>query len=530
MELMNGLLLTLPGSPIIYYGDEIGMGDNIFLGDRDGVRTPMQWTPDRNGGFSRADPQRLYLPPIMDPIYGFEAVNVEAQAREPSSLLNWTRRLLAVRSGSQAFGRGRFKMLHPGNRKILAYIREYEDEVILCVANVARTAQPVELELGAYKGRVPVEMMGRNSFPPIGELPYLLTLPAHGFFWFRLSTDAAPPLWHSERLPIEDLPELLLFVGWNSFFRQRAVPWRIGMAEKTRAQLERELLPAFFARQRWYTAKSEVLEKVSLVESAVLAEGDDEWLLGIAETATASGSSARYFVPLTIAYEDADEERTRALGVVAVAKVRQQAQVGVLADAMADESFCRTVVRAIGARREFKMDGGRLKMTPGAIYAQVVGDAAASPMPVRRLTTSSNSVSLLGDKLFFKAYRHLQPGINPEIEMGRHLTDVVRYRNCVPVAGRIEFVEGNGTTWALGLLQAQIVNQGDSWSFTVDQLALQLEAPDLRVDEPLDLARTHPDLVRIPQAPELVAAIQEEFRVAFRTFLHVFFVLRFCTD
>ena len=165
IKLMNSLLLSMPGSPIIYYGDEIGMGDNIFLGDRNGVRTPMQWSPDRNAGFSRADPQRLYLPPIMDPLYGYEAVNVEAQAREPSSLLNWTRRLLAVRKTTQALGRGTLRFLKPGNRKVLAYLREHGDEVVLCVANLGRSAQPVELDLARYKGRVPVEMLGRTALP-----------------------------------------------------------------------------------------------------------------------------------------------------------------------------------------------------------------------------------------------------------------------------------------------------------------------------------------------------------------------------
>jgi maltose alpha-D-glucosyltransferase/alpha-amylase len=169
IKLMNSLLLSMPGSPIIYYGDEIGMGDNIFLGDRDGVRTPMQWSPDRNAGFSRADPQRLYLPPIMDPVYGYEAVNVEAQTRDHSSLLNWMRRMLAVRRSSQAFGRGRLSFLAPGNRKILAYLREFDtgerSEVILCVANLARSAQPVELGLSQFRGRVPVEMTGRTAFP-----------------------------------------------------------------------------------------------------------------------------------------------------------------------------------------------------------------------------------------------------------------------------------------------------------------------------------------------------------------------------
>jgi maltose alpha-D-glucosyltransferase/alpha-amylase len=238
IKLMNSLLLSMPGSPIIYYGDEIGMGDNIFLGDRNGVRTPMQWTPDRNAGFSRADPQRLYLPPIMDAVYGYEAVNVESQLRDPSSLLNWMKRMLTVRKGSQAFGRGKLTFLRPGNRKVLAYLREYGEEAILCVANLGRSAQPVELDLARFRGRAPVELLGSTVFPPIGTLPYLLTLAKHGFYWFRLAADVEAPSWHEERLAPEDLPVLVLFDGWASFFRDRVVPWRIGMAEKARAHLE----------------------------------------------------------------------------------------------------------------------------------------------------------------------------------------------------------------------------------------------------------------------------------------------------
>jgi maltose alpha-D-glucosyltransferase/alpha-amylase len=437
----------------------------------------MQWTSDRNGGFSRADPQRLYLPPIQDPIYGFEAVNVEAQAREASSLLNWTRRLLTVRRSSQAFGRGRFTMLHPGNRKILAYLRELDDEVVLCVANVSRIAQPVELDLSAYRGRVPVEMMGRNAFPPIGHLPYLMTLPAHGFFWFKLATDAQPPRWHTEVLQVEDLPVVVLFDGWNSFFRGRVVPWRIAMAEKTRAQLERALLPQFFARQRWYAAKSDKLERVDLTEHAQLADGKQEWLLALAE-AHASAGMARYFVPLAIAFEDDDEERARALGAAAVAKVRQQAKVGLLADAMADEAFCRALVRAIGSKRKLKCDGGVFQFTPGRTFTAVVGNAMRGATPLRRLTTSSNSVSLLGNRLFLKAYRRLQVGESPELEMGRFLTDVVDFKHAVPVAGSVSFVDAAGAVTTLALLQAQVTNQGDAWAFVVDQVARMLEAPE----------------------------------------------------
>ena len=190
IELMNSLLLSMPGTPVIYYGDEIGMGDNIHLGDRNGVRTPMQWTPDRNGGFSRADPAALVLPPIMDPLYGYGAVNVEAQSRDPHSILNWMRRMLAVRSRHPAFGRGTLTLLYPKNRKILAYLREYEGDILLCVANVAHSPQAVELDLSRFVGRVPVELNAGTLFPPIGELTYLLTLPPYGFYWFALARRA----------------------------------------------------------------------------------------------------------------------------------------------------------------------------------------------------------------------------------------------------------------------------------------------------------------------------------------------------
>src|SRR5271155_3373476 len=255
IKLMNSLLLSMPGAPIIYYGDEIGMGDNFFLGDRNGVRTPMQWSFDRNAGFSKANPQQLYLPTIMDPVYGFEAVNVEAQSRDPSSLLSWTKRMLAVRKTSRAFGRGARRFLKPGNRKILAYLREFGEDTVLCVANLSRSAQPVELNLAAFKGRVPVEMLGRNAFPPIGELPYLLTISGYGFYWFRLATDVAVPSWHQEIVSVDERPVLVLFDGWMSLFRERVVPWRIGMAEKTRVQFETDALPRYIETQRWYPSK-----------------------------------------------------------------------------------------------------------------------------------------------------------------------------------------------------------------------------------------------------------------------------------
>src|SRR5262249_55759394 len=190
IELMKGLLFSLPGTPILYYGDEIGMGDNIYLGDRNGVRTPMQWSGDRNAGFSRCNPQRLYLPVIIDPEYHYEAVNVEAQQNNPNSLLWWMKRLIALRKRFKAFGRGTLEFLHPENRKILAFLRRSEDECILVVATLAGSVKDVELALPALEGSVPPELFGQTPSPPIGKAPYLLTIGPHSFYWFSLSVPA----------------------------------------------------------------------------------------------------------------------------------------------------------------------------------------------------------------------------------------------------------------------------------------------------------------------------------------------------
>ncbi len=470
IKLMNSLLLSMPGSPIIYYGDEIGMGDNIFLGDRNGVRTPMQWSPDRNAGFSRADPQRLYLPPIMDPVYGYEAVNVEAQTREPSSLLNWMRRMLAVRRSSKAFGRGRLTFLNPGNRKILAYLREYGEETILCVANLGRSAQPVELDLARYRGRVPLEMMGRTAFPPIGERFYLLTLPACGFYWFRLAADVEVPHWHEEHVSPEERPVLVLFDGWTSFFRDRVVPWRIRMAEQLRAQLESELLPRYIAAQRWYAAKGEPIRRAALSDWVLWGQGQKSWLMTLLQL-EAAPDPGTYFLPLALAWEDGDEDPQRTFAASTLARVRQQSQVGVLADAFADEAFCRALVEAIGAASVVPCAQGRLRFIATAAFAGLAGGAVAKLPISRPKFQGSNTVVALGERLLLKGYRQLRSGVNPEFELGRFLTEVAHFAHCAPVAGALEYVAADGAVTSLALLQGQVANQGDGWSYTQDYLA-----------------------------------------------------------
>jgi maltose alpha-D-glucosyltransferase/alpha-amylase len=407
----------------------------------------------------------------MDAIYGYGAVNVEAQQRDPSSQLNWMKRMLATRKASQAFGRGTLEFLRPGNRKVLGYLRQLGDEAILCVANLARTAQPVELDLKRFKGRVPVEMLGRTSFPPVGELPYLLTLPAHGFYWFRLAADAPVPDWHKEMIVSEEAPVLVLFDSWTSFFRDKVVPWRIGMAEKLRTQLENEVLPRFVAAQRWYAAKGEPVKQASVVDYVVWDVGGLSWLITILKV-----GEAVYFLPLALGWED-DEDHVRTLAQVTVARVRQQANVGVLADAMADEGFARHIVKAIGAGKSLPTASGALRFTRTKAYAQLAGDELAALQLGPLHTQSTNTSVQIGDRLFLKCYRRLRAGLNPEFEIGRFLTEVAHFPHCVPLAGAVEYVSAKNEVSTVALLQGYVPNQGDGWSYTLNYLERALETP-----------------------------------------------------
>src|SRR6185437_12775368 len=350
IELITFLLMTMPGAPIVYYGDEIGMGDNIYLGDRNGVRTPMQWSPDRNAGFSRADPQRLYLPPVMDPVYGYEAVNVEAQLRNPWSLLHWTRRLVATRRRYKSFGRGTISFLDPGNRKILAFVREYEEESVLCIANLSRVSQAVELDLARFENRVPVELLGQEPFPPIGKLPYLFTLPGHGYMAFRLAADAKPPGWHEERLLQRRLPVLVLAPGWQQALERGGNPPEPGrvVMNVTREKMRDDVLLPYLRGRRWFAARNEPIDDVRVTMLAPWRTEDITWTITFVEADLASGTKQRYFVPLGMDWESRDHDPVEIFGPSAIARVRHRDRVGIFYAAFADQNFTRALARAMG--------------------------------------------------------------------------------------------------------------------------------------------------------------------------------------
>jgi maltose alpha-D-glucosyltransferase/alpha-amylase len=317
-------------------------------------------------------------------------------------------------------------------------------------------------------------MLGRTTFPPIGDLPYLLTISAYGFYWFRLATDAAVPSWHEQIVSVDERPVLVLFDGWTSLFRERVVPWRIGMAEKTRTQFETDTLPRYIETQRWYAAKGTAIERARIAEQVLWQEGKLSWLVALVELDGADEHTS-YFLPLAMAWEERDDERVKNLSTAAVVKIRQQANVGVMGDAFADELFCRAVVAAMAAGREIPMSQGKLQFRPTAAFAEIAGPDFAL-LPVERPRgSSSNTVVDMRERLMLKGYRRLRVGMNPELEMGRYLTEVAHYANCAPLAGSLEYIANDGQTRLLAMLQAYVANQGDGWNYSLEYMRRHLE-------------------------------------------------------
>jgi len=466
VELMKALLLSMPGTPILYYGDEICMGDNYYLGDRDGVRTPMQWSTDRNAGFSRANPQQLYLPPIMDPVYGYQAINVEAQHADPSSLLNWTRRMVTVRKRHSAFGRGSISFLYPRNRKILAYVREHGGEAILCAANLSRAAQAVELDLARFRGAVPVELTGRSSFPPIGELPYLLTLPAYGFFWFALVDEGAMPRWY-EPLP-EPLPEFVTLTA-----REQRIASVLSGRE--RQLLEREILPRFLPLQRWFAAKDRVVERIVLASLGNL-EAPNYALVTV--DVTANDEEQRYFLPLAVRWGEENFRAGAPKLSYTLAKVRKGPRVGALIDAAYDENFAAELLSELRSGREDRVDGGVIRFE-GSETLSAIDDFG----PPRPLGVEQSNISIVfGDKVIMKLYRRLRAGLQPDVEMSRFLTQTANYRNTPALLGSIVHEVDGQEPITLAAAFAFVANQGDAWSAVVEALQRELETYALRRD------------------------------------------------
>ncbi|NPU94699.1 MAG: maltose alpha-D-glucosyltransferase [Gammaproteobacteria bacterium] len=485
VELLNSLLLSMPGTPVIYYGDEIFMGDNIYLGDRDGVRTPMQWSPDRNGGFSRADPPRLVLPPIMDSLSGFASVNVEAQSRDPHSLLNWMRRMLEIRKRQKVFGRGSLKLLTPANRRVLAYLRSSAEvanavipgtaaETVLCVANVARSAQAVELDLSAFAGRVPVEMTGGATFPPIGRLPYLLTLPPYGFYWFLLAENSAMPAWH---VPYpEPMPDLLTLVLPDGIQGLLSVP--------ILQRLEYDILPAYLPMRRWFATKNETLQSARLVEACMME--DKTASIVLTEVAVKSDSgTVRYLLPIGLIDEAAISGPLPEQ--LALARTRRGKHLGYLTDAFALKEFGNLLVRLLRKQACLPARDGEVRFCLANACRSLpsVDDADVRWIGVEQ----SNSSLVVGNAVIIKIIRRVVGGQHPEAEMSRELT-ARGFANTAPMLGEIVRVDKDGVPHVWAIAQGYIHNQGDGWSWMQSLIERLRQTTLIAVDDGVLLDRS----------------------------------------
>jgi maltose alpha-D-glucosyltransferase / alpha-amylase len=530
IELLNSLLLSFPGTPILYYGDEIGMGDNIYLGDRNGVRTPMQWTSDRNAGFSRCDPARLYFPVIMDPIYGYQVINVEAQLSDQSSLLHWTRNMIALRKLFQVFGRGSFTFLNCANRRILAYLRDLDHqdgtrETVLCVANLSRFAQPASLDLSEYAGMTPVEMLGYVSFPAITEAPYSLSLAPYSFLWFELQPGIKEEAAFEPRAEVarasaepaqEGIASEALVQGWAGLLATHC----LNTLEKA--------LPEWLPRQRWFGAKARQIQSARVLDWVALpveraAEAPDPSAgnaippaLFFVEIDYTDGGCDVYQLPLAItAGADADEVNVNHPQSVLTSLALPMGPA-LLHDATVDEGFRHAPLRLIAQNATLRLlsmggtapcgsqaadetddeahalesdsaparhhlrprespsagDGdGQSSMIHARASSAFAGAGALETLPSRVGSAEQSNTSILyGNQLIMKLFRRLQPGENPDVEIGRFLTEVAHFPHIPPFLGEIAMTRPGWTKTTLAMLQGLVANQGDGWEWFLNRL------------------------------------------------------------
>ncbi len=462
IELINILLFSLPGTPIIYYGDEIAMGDNIYLGDRNGVRTPMQWSADRNAGFSRANPQQLYFPIIIDPEYHYESINVENQERNLSSLLNWMRRVTAMRRRYRVFGRGTMEFLASDNTKVLTFLRRFEDEIILVVVNLSRFAQAVELDLAEFEGSQPREVFSQNKFPRVrSETPYTLTVGPHGHYWLLLETTA-------HRIESEGGErELPVLAGVTTY--------RDLHTNAVRSQLQRTILPAYLPKCRWFRSKARTIQRVDIRRLQAVTEREDSPHLLFLDVSYTEGMPETYILPLQILPAEALDARRSSAPTSPIATLPG---IGALCDASADEGFQRALLSLISNRQRIR-DGGKGELTGLVAKSarQRLKDMAADA-PCRALGVEQSNTSLVYDNQFFlKLYRKLEEGENPDIELTRFLSEKVGFPNVPPYAGQIEFRAGgpDQPTQVLAMLQNWVASEGDAWTLTIDAATRFLE-------------------------------------------------------
>lgn len=457
IELMNILLLSLPGTPIIYYGDEIGMGDNHFLGDRDGVRTPMQWSPDRNAGFSKANPQKLYLPVIIDSEYHYETVNVETQESNLSSPLWWMKRVIAVRKNYKAFSQGELKVLLPENPKVLTFIRKYKDEIILVVINLSRFAQVVEIDLKEYAGYTPQEIFSQNEFPVIKDIPYVITMGYHNQFWLHLKKKAS----HHKGFLSKAL-KINLNKSWEEILSNKYI-----------SKFEDSILIPYVTKCRWFPGKSRIIHGLVIDETIdiEITKGHSVKAL-ILKVQYSSGSPERYLLPITFKYikEETMIAREHPEGIIC--RLSVNGDEGYIFDAAYDESFQKKLLDIIANKKKIKSRQGFLIGLKGKNFTSICGKKGVPDSSHIFKAEQSNTSIVYDNRLFLKIFRRIEDGINPDAELTRYLSENRKWPQVPVFAGAIEYRTPDAEPIVISLMQSCVANQTDAWSYTLDQVKI----------------------------------------------------------
>jgi maltose alpha-D-glucosyltransferase/alpha-amylase len=503
IELMNALLFSLPGTPIIYYGDEIGMGDNVYLGDRNGVRTPMQWSADRNAGFSRANPQRLYLPVNIDPEYHYEAVNVETQQRNPHSLLWWMKRCIAQRKQSRAFGRGTLEFLYPSNRKVLAFFRQFEEDRILVVANLSRFSQGVELDLQKFLGSTLLEIFGVSHFPPITQEPYFLSLAPYSFYWFKLLPKEAGEELLEEgdgTLKIATLAVDSLKETWNEDTMARFV----------------QILPRILRKRRWFLGRNKTITRVSVEDVIPLRLADVAILLICVEYS--DGEDEQYTIPLAVASGPLAEAvlRDHQEAVLARLEFRDQSWA-FLHSALFERSFSDALLTAVLKRSKFKGIHGELFAGHTKAFREAWSHVRSNREPQVQAVDSPNTFVNLGEDFVVKLYREVETGTNPDREVEEFLTENTNFTHIPKALGWLEYCthqddEIQHTT--LGMVTSYVRNATSGWHYTIDHLSLYFERAMAVQDEDRrakDVINGSPLILAQSPVPALMAELLGTF-------------------
>ena len=486
IELLHTILLSLPGTPVLYYGDEIGMGDNVYLGDRYGIRTPMQWNMNLNAGFSTANPQKLYLPVISDPVYRYESVNVATQEENLSSLVWWVKNVIAMRKRLNVFGSGDLKFIESTNAKVLCFVRSLERQRIIVVANLSQFSQATTLNLAEFKECDITEAFSQNRFMSVGEGDYPITIGPYGYFWFQVDDQEK-----KEQLGTNG--ELQLFKtdsSWEKVFNHY---------DEIRT-FERKVLPVFMKKCRWFGGKAKVISKMGVHKVVPLKVEGTMHFLALIEVHYVQRLSELYFLPLTFVPSEVLLERIEYTAQSVVCRAEIQNKTGFIMDSSYDRVF-RDFLFANMEKGTRVKDGESVLEFNASVFSKIKADTIESKI---LKADSSNTAIIYNDRYFFKFYRKIEKEINPDLEIVRFLSENTSFRNSPKFSGSMEYQDDDGKTIVFGLLQEKVDNQGDAWNMTIDSVGRFYERVLAKAKKEKQPKLLNKPAIQFEEAPELL--------------------------